>query len=277
VVPDEARPTAMMMGRLADTVGRPIADALILVAPVTAADEMWWASGSCKVDPGTGRFEGGPFPPGRYRVQVNSESFGPRDLGSRELAAGKTLDLGAIAFEAPGTADLAFSLEAGEPPIQAQWTLDRRRPDGTWQRLTQDQVKGARVMNLGPGSYRIGVNGNYARGQQREFEIKSGEVTRVEFGIDRAPMRSVRVTGPSTPMAATVLRLRAFDDHGVLQYEANIGRNLEEDFFRAWAFLVAGTYEFVLTPDRGEETRATLEFGETTGLAAGDTPEIRLR
>jgi hypothetical protein len=185
--------------------------------------------------------------------------------------------MGKVLLEVAGTALFGFSVEPGDPPITACWTMSVRRPDGSWRGLAWNQMQGGFPCPLAAGTYRLQVLGVNARGLCREFEIRAGETTAVDVRVEHAPMRNLRVSGPGERVAARVLRVRTYDASGVLVDEQNVGRAADAANFRAWTFAVPGTYEVVVTPDRGEETRAIVTFEEGTARSAAEPVEIRLR
>ena len=116
-------PSALILGRLVDENGRPVAAAVVP-----------WHSGSNQArnhpsDAQTGAYRIGPVRPGHYRLFVDSERFGHVPLGEHDLAPNQTLDLGDFVLKAPGAAE--FMVTIGGRPA-AGGTLEFRHPDGSW-------------------------------------------------------------------------------------------------------------------------------------------------
>jgi len=94
--PMAQRPTARIKGRVQDPRGHPIEDAYVRVMPLSTKSGPSLDTGS-----GDGRFNGGPYPPGKYQIRVRRTDYPTLDLGMHELRQETVLDLGTVILAKP--------------------------------------------------------------------------------------------------------------------------------------------------------------------------------
>jgi hypothetical protein len=192
VVGDTSTTTGRIVGSILGPDGKPAQQVDLVLNHVP----RWlWRQGT--PDPETGRFAFRDVPPGGVTIQLRS-SFHPWiDLGTREVVAGETLDLGELRFETSerlratlrGGSDeriggLAFFLGAGKGVA------------GSGERNGRTFVSGG----LAPGEYVLWTYADGLADVRRPFEIRAGKDTEIAVDLVDAGTRRVLVEIPE-PLA----------------------------------------------------------------------------
>ncbi len=200
VVADELVPSAHIRGLLLASDGKPATDGYVQMF-AGACD----ASRALRPDPQTGRFEaGGALPPGRYTLVFEwGDARIPIPLGSRELQAHETWDLGEIRVPVVGRAAVRVQSEAGadEPSRPIGVFLQDGTPLGP---CAMTSSASEFVFEAAPGRYWVVVSGDSSRAPAlQEIEIRSE--TTIPVTLRRAAGVDVQIAVP--PRTAAVVAL----------------------------------------------------------------------
>ncbi len=153
-VPGSSLPSAFLVGSVLDPAGRPLAAAQVWIYP--ASDPT---GGRClSVLPADGSFRIGPLPPGDYALDVRVPDQDVLPLGTRTLESGRTLDLGALRFEASGRIRLLLRKAAGPLPTALDVLLSSDE-GGLERRRVYGIEEGRAVLGpVRPGVYRLSIH-----------------------------------------------------------------------------------------------------------------------
>lgn len=259
VVEAAARPSATILGRIVDELGN-------------AADGAQLVLGRERLSRGTlhypepsGRFELGPLPPGKWVLMAVSPELKelPRVvLGPRELAAHETWDCGTVVLTRGGT--LTLTARALAPEAEPSFSVLREGapPAG----LTRE----GEIWRSGPlqaGAYRLQVRGRGVAAQQQPFEIREGDVTRLELVLAAGQTIPIHIrvadAGEETSVQLSVRDARGVEvlaDAPWLRPDAE-GIVHPGDYGTEVA-LAPGTYRVEAWLEDGRRTSAELRAGE---------------
>lgn len=141
-------------------------------------------------DVGTGAFEFGPLPAGRYSLALEPPGHAPITLPARELRAGETWHAGTITARPGGRLEVTFTGAVAEPS-----TTDLRLSDDAGAHVGFAVLDGehARSPVLAPGTYRLHVDSPEVAYEMLPFTIVAGRDTRLDVP-----------TRPGTPVVCTI-------------------------------------------------------------------------
>lgn len=132
------------------------------------------------LDPETGAFRFGPYPPGKYRLKFAAEGF-PSIRIERTVAPDETLDLGTLNFAPGGT--LALQLLPGTmamPESLRTSIFDANRRDSG---LITIKNGTGRSPPLAPGDYMVTIHSNEIAPEIVKFTIRAGVETKIDVPI----------------------------------------------------------------------------------------------
>jgi hypothetical protein len=169
--------TAWLEGRL-DVVG--CVDAAIAADAVVMATRGHWKY--CfvpEIDPETGAFRAGWFPPGEYALRLVGRygRFPPQDLGRHTMQAGRRTELGTIRSAPFGTLRYSFALTEGRVRQMRAWLVDAGDHD-----ISLPAMSG--TVNLPAGAYRLrAASMSFRSIHDMPVLIRAGEVTPLELEL----------------------------------------------------------------------------------------------
>jgi hypothetical protein len=130
------------------------------------------------VDPETGAFMLGPYPPGHYRVSISADGFASLRL-ERTLAASETWDAGSLRLQRGGTLALQVVSEAVATASQRAIVYDLAGNYVTDVKLTEG---GGRSEPLAAGDYELLVRGD-GGSKVMPFAIRTGIETKLDVPV----------------------------------------------------------------------------------------------
>lgn len=229
-VPGSSTPSVRILGVFLDEQGQ----------PMPGAEVMPWHGGGnssgLKCEEATGRFELGPFPPGRWRLNLRAPGRATVFLGPRELAPGETWDCGEVRLAPVGR--VVARLQPGGIELGEDLKL-RIRQGGWWRSEGLDGDGLLRSASLPPGHYEIDVLGGSYDEVAVPFEIRSGEETLVDVPIRAGHLATVRVKLADPSVSRVELCLTTKGNPFALS--RTVGRSKDGDFLEGF-HLAPGTY-----------------------------------
>jgi len=166
--------TARIVGVVVSPEGKPVANANVYALgtfPVDSTTE--WPTDAA------GRFELGPFPPGKWQVVVQRPDFPLFKLPPHELAANATWDVGTIRLVAGGWANVTVEGDRTDVRFQvvdaAETTYSDLVPVADLPRLKSE--------SLAPGEHRLLVHGGHNAARTIPFTIRAGLETPIELEL----------------------------------------------------------------------------------------------
>jgi hypothetical protein len=230
-VPADRLPSVRIVGTFLDERGQAIPGATAM---------PWYdnQASSEKIDDTSGRFELGPFPPGVFRLTLESPGGEQISLGPRDLAPGETWDCGVTRLAPAGRVVVRLQPEGIELG-QDLW-LRIRGENQFWRAEGLDGSNPLlRTAALPPGRYKLVVlGGDYAE-VDVPFEIRSGEETPIEVPIRRGRSAAVAVSCDDPALTQIELSLtRAQDALAITRF---LGRS-KDGTFRDGLHLAPGAY-----------------------------------
>ncbi|MEZ5963767.1 MAG: sigma-70 family RNA polymerase sigma factor [Planctomycetota bacterium] len=173
------------------------------------------------LDPATGAFDVGPYPPGELRLALKTSGLAPIRL-RRDVAPGETWDLGTVAFAHGGT--LVVEVAADDAAVA-------EAVDGATATIADDQgayVDFVRFQDRraigGPwaaGDYVLQVVGKGIAAVRRPFAIRVDEVTKLELTARGGVATEVTCRLPAGAVADSVpLEVLDVEDEVVLRANA---------------------------------------------------------
>ncbi len=186
------------------------------------------------VDPQTGAFRLGPYPPGPYSLRLAATGY-PTIRLRRTLAPDATWDLGEVRFQPGGT--LALHLVATDGVSVDEVRVNLYGADGEWLTSLPVAAGTGRSEPLLPGDYTLVFTGEIAA-QHVPFTIRAGVQTQLDVRVARGSKVTVNCAPPagepprSIPVVVT-------NDAGVV-WRGSLWRRGE--VFTTTLPLAAGTY-----------------------------------
>lgn len=210
-------PTCTLRGRIADESGQPLAG---LHYTLRRESDNLAPSLPTSVD---GSFEVGPYPSGRYRVEVHSAEFA-KYLGDYvQVAAGGSADFGEIRLQRGGT--IAVRLARDPALAEAKVSVSALPPGSDasrWMPLMDDE---ARSEALPPGEYLVRVRGFDAADSVAQCTARvivlAGEESRVDLRVEAG----VRLDFAWTPDDLLGADVQLFGASGAIVCEERLGRH----------------------------------------------------
>jgi len=205
-VPREAVPSAVITGRVLYADGRVVPGAKVAYARQDGSRMSFRAQS----DPVDGRFRIGPLRPDRYALSVHGEGQGaPLDLGPRDLAPERKLDLGDVVLERPGALVPRLVLPEDEQRGSFRYRLAYGEGEHRIGFLDARGEIPARIL-LAPGSYSIAIEGSHYFWEEAEFDVAPNQDTPLELTLRLATIRALsfqaRGGTPAPDEVSAVLR-----------------------------------------------------------------------
>ncbi|MBI3843532.1 MAG: sigma-70 family RNA polymerase sigma factor [Planctomycetes bacterium] len=224
-VSNEMRPSAFVIGRLEDASGAAVGGAKILLWP-----ENGRFTPNYFTDPKTGEFRIGPVPPGRYRGVAEAKGLGQLELGTCELIAGQTLDLGVSKFARPGNLVVTCALDPGLRKEAVRLSVSEAGKNSRGMEGAVSDFPDS--VPLSPGHYCLRASGDRVVESETAFDILEGEETRLTVEVRQVVIRlrfvvpeavsveqvQVRILGEDSSVDEATVR-RASD--GSLEYASS--------------------------------------------------------
>ena len=250
VVPDSARQSAWILGRVLDASGAPAAQVGVMYGSARHRGRQ-----QENVDPETGRFEIGPLVPGYWELQVQSADYPMLPLDAVELAADERLDLGLLQLGRGGTISVSWNTPEGArlPPSLSAYAV--RGSGRARYELPNENQSGRRAPLLAPGMWRVGLRGTDWYAPEVEVQVVSDQEATVVLELEPACSGWVEF---ALPEEASFHQIRGElrDESGALVQEWSIPSfALGDDRRMSITGLPAGTYDVALETD--SELRGT--------------------
>lgn len=217
-VPDGRSPSARFSGRILDRDGGPLDD--FDVRLLRFGQDGTLESARAEAIEG-GRFTSKLVLPGRYFLRVDAEEHGRLGLGTWEVAANETADIGAHRYPAPGALVVELVGPSGER-VRDDGILLRREGEPEGYRMSMEHGVG-RIEDLQPGRYVVST-----RGSSRPVEIASGDETRIRLVVpDCVP---VVLRWPPIERDSYMLHEVWRDASGAIAYERSGTGRVQESY-----------------------------------------------
>jgi hypothetical protein len=181
---DERCATGRFTARIRDHEGRPFVADSIRIERVEADNTR--SHGGQRSRCMDGRLETGRLPPGVYRLGVRNTDAGAT-LGTFELAAGETRDLGELVVPIPGRIELEVRDAAGQRLAEGGFTA-LCESTGMGAGITLRDGRGS-AERLQPGTYVVVSDGYASPLAQQRVEVRSSETSRVVLELPAALTR----------------------------------------------------------------------------------------
>lgn len=259
-IPDENRPSAHVRGRVVLPEG--------VNATLVAIREGENSGPFVAFDADSGEFEGGPWPPGSYRLWLVGEDYPYTTLATFELVRGERRDLGVLELEAPGKLVLTVVGADGAPvPEASAMVLDRSGDQLHWGEPKGEQ---GLTLDLAPGSYLVRVSADEAGAAHTRIDVRPGETIRVQLTLDTSTALGLELSFPEDETREMVfLTIRVVDETGWTVELQHVGVRP-----RGWTTdipLPPGRYRVVARTGDGRTAEAS---GVVT--AGGSSPPVLL-
>lgn len=189
IVPDRARPSATLAGRVVDPDG---ADVQGLEVWLGAKDQNW--SQLAVPDRTTQAFSYGPLAPGPYWLSLRAPGYFERQMGGIELAPGERRDLGILELERGCLLEVALETQSGvaaEPRAIAQLVAPNGKVRGAW------HLDGLtwRSELLAPGEWLLRLGGPGMAQRELPLRLEAGRTTSVAVEVEPGTSRSLVLEG----------------------------------------------------------------------------------
>jgi hypothetical protein len=132
------------------------------------------------VDPTTGAFRYGPYPPGEYSLNLSADGYPVIRLPWRKLGPDEVWDVGALRFEAGGALEVAL-IAASAAPTDAHLAI--RDPQGNHVEQVEARDGMHRAGPLRPGDYVLHVSGASIAAAAHPFVVRAGVTTRLDVPL----------------------------------------------------------------------------------------------
>ncbi len=198
------------------------------------------------LDPASGAFSIEHLQAGRYLVTAYLEGLPARTIAEFDCEASETLDLGRISLPRPGT--LCVSNYAGVSSLQLTPVDDPWNPARSW---SPSEVA---ELEIWPGAWTLSSVGAAIADFETAFEIRPGELTRVE--LDPRPGTSIEVRLLRPGLDPGQLDVYFLDPAGESVQPA---LSATEEGARAYRRLARGPWRLVVDGAGGERLERELE------------------
>ncbi|MFN0207267.1 MAG: sigma-70 family RNA polymerase sigma factor [Planctomycetota bacterium] len=274
-IPDDARPTARIVGNLVDASGKGVEDAIIIIWQVGVG-------GSEPIVPTSqGRFRLGPLVPGTYRIEIRPKDYPVIYIPDRFVKANETWDTGVVRIEPPGKlhAEIAFERNinlqnAGAPKLQ-MWIegaggalLGRGEPVRVLQTSPLITVASE---PLAPGEYIFIVSGAGVATAATPFRVAAGGESRVSVVLKEGVSRTLKIVPAAGGMARAV-RVTVAEDGGGIVYDTKLIHQNIGDAFQLTIGLAAGNYTVVAEGRDGARAEGNIKVTDLS--VANETIEL---
>lgn len=217
------------------------------------------------VDPATGAFELGPYPPGSYTLRIAAAGQPTLRL-QRTLAPDETWDLGEVHFPRGGT--LAVQL-VGDRPMGPDLRASLYDAQGRYVTRLELAAGAGRSEPLVPGDYELQVSGKDSAAAT-PFTIRADRETRLDLPLLAAEPVAIEVTGPAETVLTGSVQVVVRDAAGRVCWRGNAWRR--DDAPRASCLLPKGSYR-VEASWRGLRGAGSVEVAGATSVTVALVPE----
>lgn len=145
------------------------------------------------VDPKTGAFRLGPYPPGPYSLRVAADGYASFRL-RRTLAPDETWDIGELRFERGGTLEVHLVATDDVPVEKARVSVYDAA--GDWLTSIPIEAGTGRSEPLLPGDYQLVLGGEIAS-QHLPFTIREGVAAQLDVRVARGASVTVNCAPPA--------------------------------------------------------------------------------
>ncbi|MBK8097202.1 MAG: sigma-70 family RNA polymerase sigma factor [Planctomycetes bacterium] len=197
VVTLPAMTPVFLEGKVLDPDGKPLPN--VHASPSILGDG---GSPAETVDPATGTFRYGPYPPGEYTLHFRADGFPPVSVPYRAVAAGETWNLGELRFTRGGRVAISIVGPGGMLPDDLSVTL--LEPAGR-ARARVDLKDGTVVSDLlPPGSYFAQLTHPTLTAARQQFEIVAGAQAQVALHATGGVPTTIRLNEALVGIGAAV-------------------------------------------------------------------------
>jgi RNA polymerase sigma-70 factor (ECF subfamily) len=249
-----------IQGKVVDPDDKPLAN--VHVSPI-----MKGAGGSPAetVDPATGAFRYGPYPPGEYQLRVQAENYALIQLPLHAVGPDEVWDVGTLKCQRGGSLLLNITYPSGmTPPHPCGLSIFDASGEYVDQVNVQDGV--GRAGPLAPGSYSVQIAGEGLACRLQPFEVQAGVEMRVDVQVERGIAVEVECLLPESEPSNAGMSLVITDAAGTV-----VSRST------AWTRETSAKVSFGLKPGayRIEASRDGLK-GEASFTISGDVTPARV-
>ncbi|MEO6597290.1 MAG: carboxypeptidase regulatory-like domain-containing protein, partial [Planctomycetota bacterium] len=171
------------------------------------------------VDPQTGAFHYGPYPPGEYQLHLQSDGLPAILLPFRLLADNEVWDVGELRFQPGGTA--LVQLVQDSAVTLPELRLSIYSAGGTRTEFLELADGRGRTPPLAPGTYHLQVSGAGLACRQQPIEIRAGAETQIDVRVQTGVRAELEFAPPSgTPAMRIEVLIADAQGQVVLRSEA---------------------------------------------------------
>lgn len=253
VVPDVARPTARLRGRVLDGDGAVPAETQLMLTPGPGR------SGVASPPDEDGTFALGPRPPGSHVLTVFTRDHAAHVTAPFTLVAGQELDLGTIVLEAPGYLRVRARSTDGPLPANAIAGLTLLR-DGRWAGGVQFTGEQGLSGPLEPGNYVLSGHEDDWCAPDTLVTIAPGETSELELEFEPAGRQEFVFAVPPRDKSR-FFDLWVRDERGNLTHHHWTGYRPGDSYSASASGLLPGVYSFEARTDVGRAAVGTFTVG----------------
>jgi hypothetical protein len=199
-------------GTVLDPEGKPLPNVEVTTSMTGSGGDM------NTVDPASGAFDVGPYPPGEFTLSLEAGGFAPIRV-QKKLAPDEVWDLGTVRFQRGGS--LVVNLVApGAEPLAEPWVsvYDRH---GLWCGNVEVAGGQGRIGPFAPGDYVLQIRGKNFAALQQPFAIRVDVETRIDVPLQAGVAVELRFPLPAgAPADGTPVEVRTRDGTVVLRVSA---------------------------------------------------------
>lgn len=267
VVPDAARPTAHVRGRVLDRAGRAPAEAQLMLTPGPGR------SGVAQPAREDGTFVIGPRPPGSYVLTIFTRDHGAHVSAPFTLVAAQELDLGTIVLETPGYLRVRATSPDGPLPADAIAGLALLR-DGRSAGGVQFTGELGLSGPIEPGNYVLSGHEDDWCAPDTPVTVAPGETLELELEFVPAVRQALVFRVPPRDKSR-FFDLWVRDERGNPTHHHWTGYRPGDSYGVTLGGLLAGTYSFEAATDTGRRAAGT--FTLSSPGEPSEALEIELR
>jgi RNA polymerase sigma-70 factor (ECF subfamily) len=218
------------------------------------------------VDPVTGAFRYGPYPPGEYQLYVQADGYPPIHLPWRALGPDEVWDVGTLKLQRGGT--ILVNLLDASPRPRVCWVsiLD---DGGRYLENVRLEAGAGRAGPFAPGGYFVQISGEDVACELQPVEVRAGAELRVDVPVLSGVRAEFEFQLPEDVLPDEGVQVVILDASGVAVLRST-----------AWAAEGTPGMSLGLLPGsyRVEASKGALRGGESFEVgAAGASPKISVR
>ncbi|MFO1076236.1 MAG: carboxypeptidase-like regulatory domain-containing protein [Planctomycetota bacterium] len=214
-----------------------------------------------KLDPASGAFRIGPYPPGGYGLSIQTGGY-PAIRLERTLGPDEVWNVGELRFAEGGV--LVAHVVAAVAGELEELSCSIRNAAGKWIGRPEVSAGSVRSSPLAAGEYTLQVAAKGLATTCVPFTIRAGAETRLDVPLREGVRVEVRCTVPATRADLRSLELTARDADGVVAWRQSCWRS--DGVFTASATLASGRYTIEASAE-GLAGTATLDAAAATNSA----------